>query len=140
MDEDISKQIGKRYPPAIAAVLWLAIFLIGLKIDIYLLWIFGAIGVGLYSILTIVDTFIQLHRANKKYPLFMYPPLIIFRLAIVFSITPIVLFLPLLLGIIVGLIVFSFNAVARKNILRRALIITGFILIVTGISIEIAII
>jgi len=128
--------LSARLGGSMIAFLALICMLVGLIRNIPpLVWI-GAFFLGFYIILTVVDTFIRCFKIPKRYFLLAFPLLLVIRAILGFLITPIVAWTLWLLTILVTAIVIGFNAIAGKDIVRRGLIMTGFLLIAIGLILE----
>jgi hypothetical protein len=136
LQKDMLDLLSKNLAPSMIAFIALICLLIGLIKEIPpLLWI-GAFVASGYVLLAIVDTFLRSLKKFKAHVLWLYPVLLILRLVSGFIIVPTVAWALWFLSILVAAIVIGFNAVARKDIVRRGLIAFGFILVFVGLIIE----
>lgn len=134
--EDVIGLLSKMLAPSLVGYLAMICVVIGRLADIpWLLWP-GAFFAGGYVLLTIVDTFLRCLKSPKRYVLWLYPMLLILRLVSGFVIVPTVVLLLWFLNFLVAAVIIAFNAVARKDIVRRGLIMFGFILVLAGLILE----
>jgi len=107
---------------------------------VWIIW-FSASILGIYAFIAVVDTILRfLARFPRRYPLWSFPILLVVRLVSGLVFFPIVLVILLILNYLLLLIIFVFNSVARRDIIRRGLIISGFILVLAGLILEFIII
>jgi len=92
---------------------------------------------GFYAFSAIIDAIIRFFIDRpRRYPLWSFPILLAVKIVSGLVVFPIVVFILLILNYFVLLIVFLFNSVARKDIVRRWLIISGFALVLAGLTLE----
>ncbi|MFC1946068.1 hypothetical protein ACFLW1_02585 [Chloroflexota bacterium] len=114
-----------------------AILLIALQKDvIWIVWV-GAIIIGFYVLLAIVDTIIRIVTGfPRRYPFWLYPILLLIRLVSGLFIFPIVVIILIFANYLLLTIAVIFRAIAGKGIIRRGLIISGFVLVLAGLILE----
>ena len=117
------------------------ILLISLIFNIgWLFWV-GVSFLGFYTLLGIIDIILRLvTKLPRRYPLWALPLFLIVRLISGLVLFPIIIALLLISTYVVLVIVLIFNSIARKDIVRRGLIISGFILILAGLIWEFSLI
>ena len=136
---------GGEFPPIVVQAMsssiiicsaW-AVLLIALQRNIvWVFWLSVSI-IGMYAFIAVVDTVLRFIVGRpRRYPLWLFPILLAVRLVSGLVFFPIVVFIFLIANYLLILIVFVFNSIAGRDIIRRGLIISGFLLVLTGLILE----
>lgn len=123
----------------VSSIIFSAWVLLSIALQRNVVWIiwFSASILGIYAFFAVVDTILRfLARFPRRYPLWSFPILLAVRLVSGLVVFPIVLVILLIFNYLLLLIVFVFRSVAGRDIIRRGLIISGFILILAGLVLE----
>jgi len=99
-------------------------------------WISIAILFAYASMYVLESTMRFIRGIPRRYPLWSFPIDLIIRLIWRLLVTPVAVFILLILNYLSVLIVLIFQSIAGKDIVRRGLIITGFGLVLVGLIIE----
>jgi len=126
---------------SITAFTMMVLTIIGKLTEVPWLFWFGMVGVGLYALATIIDTFIQCRRSRRKNLLLsLYPFLLLGRMFSGFVVSPTMILLFAFLILLLVSVEKFFNLIAREDIFRRGLIRVGFILVLIGLVLELIVI
>ena len=122
-----------------STIIFSAWVLLSIALQKNIMWIFwlSVSIIGFYAFLAVVDTLMRfLVGFPRRYPLWSFPILLAVRLISGLVFAPVVIFIVLIANFLLILIIYVFNSVARKDIVRRGLIISGFILVLAGLILE----